>query len=196
MNKGRDGRRNPERRDQILDAAQSLFLTHGLNGVTTRQIAKVVGISQPSLYAHFPTREAIALELAVRAFHQLAARLESVSDTLDGRARVRALCSAYIRFGLEQPAAYKIAFMWELIEPDSEAGKQALGAGLKCFMILRRACGAVRPEPEAADLLAQSIWASIHGLVALLLARPEFPFAPWGALIDAHLDNVHAAVDR
>lgn len=196
MTSSRDGRRNPERREQILEAAQALFLTHGLNGVTTRQIAQLVGISQPSLYAHFATREAIALALSERAFHRLSARLEAVSNALVGQARVLALCSAYISFGLEQPAAYKIAFMSELIAPDSEAGKQALGAGLEGFMVLRRACGDLRPDPAAADLLAQSIWASIHGLVALLLARPEFPFAPWGTLIDAHLENVAAAIGR
>lgn len=186
----RDGRRIPERRDQILDAAQDLFLKHGLAGVTTRQIARAVGISQPSLYAHFPTREALALALCERAFNLLAARLRDVAERTEGWDRLHELGRAYIRFGLEHPAAYRVAFMAELLEAHSEPGQKALSAGLEGFMVLRRAYGELQPDPHLAELGAQSMWASIHGLVSLLLARPDFPFAPWDELIDHHLASV------
>ena len=43
----------PERREEILAAALRLFGQYGLYGVSTRQIAQAVGVSQPTLYAYF-----------------------------------------------------------------------------------------------------------------------------------------------
>ena len=53
-----------ERRQEILDAALALYAERGVLGVSTREIAAAVGISQPALYAHFRSldemREAVA----------------------------------------------------------------------------------------------------------------------------------------
>jgi AcrR family transcriptional regulator len=57
----RGGRTN--RRSQILAATEKLIRTKGLSGVTTRQIAEVVGCSEGALYVHFKGR--LELLLAV-----------------------------------------------------------------------------------------------------------------------------------
>jgi AcrR family transcriptional regulator len=53
-----------ETRERILVEASRLFAVQGYHGTTTRQIAGAVGISQPSLFFHFPTKKAIVEELA------------------------------------------------------------------------------------------------------------------------------------
>lgn len=52
-------------RDRILLEASRLFAMHGFRGASTRQIAERVGIAQPSLFKHFPSKRAILAELAV-----------------------------------------------------------------------------------------------------------------------------------
>src|SRR6187399_853094 len=48
----------------ILDAAESLILTHGYNGTSMRDIAKTAGYrSVAALYNHFPDKEAIFIAL-------------------------------------------------------------------------------------------------------------------------------------
>jgi AcrR family transcriptional regulator len=67
-------------REEILDAAASLFISQGLAATTTRQIAERVGIRQASLYYHFAGKDEILLELltqSVRPSLQVAATLES-----------------------------------------------------------------------------------------------------------------------
>jgi AcrR family transcriptional regulator len=49
--------------DRILVAASSLFATRGFHGTSTRDIAAAVGIRQPSLYAHFESKQAILAKL-------------------------------------------------------------------------------------------------------------------------------------
>ncbi|MFN3469735.1 MAG: TetR/AcrR family transcriptional regulator [Novosphingobium sp.] len=181
-----------DRREQILDEAQRLFLEHGLDGVTTRQIAKAVGISQPSLYAHFPNRDAIAVELCVRAFRLLETRLLAVDDSQTGAERIRQLCRAYIAFGLEQPAAYRVAFVADMAVDNESGVHRGLEAGLAAFAVVRRAFGAVHADPARAEVAAQSVWAGIHGLVTILHTRPEFPFVDRRALIEAHIERLLA----
>jgi AcrR family transcriptional regulator len=44
------------RRQAIVDAATRLFAERGFRGVTTREIASAVGVTEPVLYEHFKTK--------------------------------------------------------------------------------------------------------------------------------------------
>ena len=46
----------PERRAAIIAAAINLFAEKGFRGVTTRELAQAVGVSEPVLYDHFPSK--------------------------------------------------------------------------------------------------------------------------------------------
>jgi AcrR family transcriptional regulator len=45
-----------ERRAAILDAAIRLFAEKGFRGTTTRELAAAVGVTEPVLYQHFPSK--------------------------------------------------------------------------------------------------------------------------------------------
>ncbi|MDO8915649.1 MAG: helix-turn-helix domain-containing protein [Coriobacteriia bacterium] len=53
----------PGRRGEILDAALQVFAEKGYAGGSMRDIATVVGVSEPALYRHFPGKEALFLAL-------------------------------------------------------------------------------------------------------------------------------------
>ena len=191
-----------ERRGEILDAALVLFAEQGVLGVTTRDIAASVGISQPALYAHFQNRDAILAELCERAFGELAQRMGTVpvAAVID-RATLLRMCRIYINFGLERPDAYRVAFMLE--KPDGRAEAQdsrILAAGLDTFedfqarMAQLVSTGSTRPGETR--LLTQCLWAGMHGLVSLLLARRDFPWVDLELLIDRHLDMLADGVLR
>lgn len=46
-------------KQRILDKALELFSTQGYDSVSVGEIAKAVGIKAPSLYNHFPSKQAI-----------------------------------------------------------------------------------------------------------------------------------------
>jgi AcrR family transcriptional regulator len=62
----RDG--GPRRRDQIRDTAAELFATKGYTRTSMRDVAAASGILAGSLYHHFESKEAIAVEL-VENYH-------------------------------------------------------------------------------------------------------------------------------
>lgn len=186
-----------DRREQILEVALALFTQYGMASVTTRQIARAVGISQPSLYAHFPSANAIAGELCVRGFQALHARFAEVLQAPGTPLqRLERLGRAYIEFGLANPDVYRIGFMIEYDptqpHPDPDPG---LDEGLKTFAVLRAVVSAViGRDDHHADLIAQSCWASVHGLVSLLLARDHFPWIDRETLISTHLHRLCAEI--
>lgn len=51
--------RQEDTRQKILDKALELFATQGYNSVSVGEIAQAVGIKAPSLYNHFPGKQAI-----------------------------------------------------------------------------------------------------------------------------------------
>ena len=75
MNKGTDTRM------RILDVAVPLFATAGFEGVSMRAIAKAAGIKAPSLYNHFPDKEALYFDAMSYAF---ADKAEGITDVLEG----------------------------------------------------------------------------------------------------------------
>lgn len=58
-----------ERRASIVAAALPVIAEHGINGVTTRQIAEAAGVSEALLYKHFPSKEALYSELHTFCVH-------------------------------------------------------------------------------------------------------------------------------
>ena len=185
------------RREEILAVALKLFSEYGMHAVTTRQIASAVGISQPSLYAFFPNRQALETEVGTRAFEELISRVtEGLNALKRGSCDIVDLGKIYIEFGVTHPDAYRLAFMVEkpdLVTTATGSDDPILAAGLKAFSLLREAIGFVRGvglSPDELELLAQSMWAALHGLVALLLARPNFPWSERNRLIEFHLNRV------
>ncbi len=190
--------RGGERREQILETALHLFAQHGMAHVSTRQIAQAVGISQPSLYAHFRTAHEISAELCLRAFDRLAQVSRGVLAAPGTPAEhFRRLGLAYIHFGLDHPDMYRMAFMIEGNEQTAalvrEAKDPVMAAGEGAFDMLRGVIAAMlRADPATVELEAQSVWASVHGLTSLLIARPAFPWVDRDRLIAHHLDTICA----
>lgn len=192
----------PERREEILAAALTLFTEYGAHAVSTRQIAEAVGISQPTLYAYFPTKLDIGKELHSRAFALLGERLAADTkaraaqaiDTVEGLARSLRI---YIDFGLENPDMYRMAFMgeptqakgvWSHPPPEELAASPAVQS---TYGVLRSQLAELHARGLTLDLdietLTQCAWSAMHGLVSLLIAKPTFPWVEREHLIASHL---------
>ncbi|MCT8389220.1 TetR/AcrR family transcriptional regulator [Leuconostoc holzapfelii] len=63
---------NAATRDRILAAATEQFLAHGFEQTTTREIAKVLNITQPALYHYFGDKETLFVEVIKLVGEQVA----------------------------------------------------------------------------------------------------------------------------
>ena len=71
-------------RQKILDKALGLFAAKGYDSVSVGEIAKAVGIKAPSLYNHFPSKQAIFDAI----MESTAAQYEVDTDQIDAPAGV------------------------------------------------------------------------------------------------------------
>ncbi len=62
-----DGPTSEQRREQILDAAMTVFSENGYDAATIKEITDLVGVTPPLLYSYFPSkRELLAAVVAER----------------------------------------------------------------------------------------------------------------------------------
>ena len=73
----------PERREQILKAAQRVFIRSGLGGSRTRELAQEAGVNEATLFTHFKTKE----ELFDAAVVEPLERLVEKEMNIDGSYR-------------------------------------------------------------------------------------------------------------
>lgn len=81
-------------REVILDTAERLFADHGVDGVALRDLAREMHLTAPSLYNHFPSKQALydavlerglrpILEAVAEAWHPGALRPDQMRATVD-----------------------------------------------------------------------------------------------------------------
>lgn len=179
------------RRAEILAAAERIFVDHGYEGATIRKIADEVGLSSTALYMHFSDKSEILHEICERAFEQLLTMNRAVLDepgTPDQR--MRRLMQSYVRFGFENPNAYRLVYMTRPVEAQqAQSAAQSLGYELfgAFVQVVEEAAteGRLRGETR---VTAQALWAGAHGVVSLMITKPYFDWVERELLIDTLLD--------
>ena len=181
-------RERVETREKILDAARELFIAHGYEGVSMRQIAQKIEYSPTALYVHFADKEQLFLELCHGDYRRLAESFVRLANVPDPVERLRRIGRAYIDFGLRNPNHYRTMFMTAhpTVHDLEQQGKgnpeedayeflrQTVGEALRA--------GAFRPELNDADLIAQTLWAGVHGVISLQIAKCDDAWVPWCAI--------------
>jgi AcrR family transcriptional regulator len=187
-----------ERRDEILAAAKALFLKEGVESVSTRKLAQLVGLSQTGIYVYFKSKQAILVALIDASFKKLGTALSEIDGKSKGAIRYLELAiPVYIRWGLENPDEYRLAFMLrdhgKSVHPKSMAdpsersfeGKKVFGE-LEERIVAGFTAGELNSIDKEPRAIAQCVWASLHGLVSLLIVFPLFDWVARDRLIAVH----------
>ena len=94
----------------IVAAAWTLARKHGIAGISLRELARSVGMRQPSLYEYFASKDALYDEMFADGNRQLLARLEALELPADPRAALKAFIAAWLAFAMEDPARCELLF--------------------------------------------------------------------------------------
>lgn len=65
------GKAAPPTREVILDTAERLFAARGVDGVAVRDLAREMRLTAPSLYNHFPSKQALYDAVLERGLHPI-----------------------------------------------------------------------------------------------------------------------------
>jgi AcrR family transcriptional regulator len=181
--RGRRGH-GEETREDILAAAEALLLATGSEDeVSIRAVADAVGVTAPSIYRHFPDKAHLIFEVCARQFDRMADDVAEVLAADPGASateQLKAAGRAYARFGLANPEHYRIMFMGHADHtPEMYGEEQVLETGSFGMVVAlaQQAIddGLLRPELTDAEAVAHALWAGVHGLVSLAVAKPDLP---------------------
>jgi AcrR family transcriptional regulator len=193
--RNRRGEGDQLRRDLI--AATNRLLENGATHETLslRAVAREVGVAATSVYLHFPDKMALLLVVYQQHFAELADDLrEAIAGQPEPAGQLRAACLRYLRFAADHPEAYHVMFTApgtnrELPRPitdDERPGAEILAiiAG-----ILQDCADAGLASAAAAFPATLCLWAALHGITTLRLARPYVPWPSEETLVDTLLTN-------
>jgi AcrR family transcriptional regulator len=170
-------RREQEKDDlrrSILDAAGALFLEHGYEGVSMRQIAERIGYSATTIYRYYEDKDDLLFAIVREGFLRFGRQLAKAAQTgEDPRERLTALWHAYIEFGMKNPIYYRLMFM-QRFDFLFESRREEKAPMIDSFGVLRQAVeeamrsGVLRQgDPETTSTV---IWAVVHGITSLAIA--------------------------
>ncbi|AWB43791.1 hypothetical protein DCC85_05840 [Paenibacillus sp. CAA11] len=180
----RKEREREETRNQILSAAEKLFLNKGYTHVSMRNIAQEIEYSTTVIYKIFPNKQAILLQLFTDKYSNLLQQFETIRLVPEAEPlrTLENLMWAYINFGREFPDYYHMAVIRNVVREEEQLEYmdedsifiRIYGTFVEC---VRECLPAEATGSSDAELTAQTLWASLHGALSLRIAHPDFP---WG----------------
>jgi AcrR family transcriptional regulator len=180
-----------ELRGSILRAASDEFLEHGYENFSLRRVAERIGYSPTTIYLYFQNKDELLLETVQEGFNHFDQQMKAAADeTAEPLQRIEALGRAYINFGIQNPALYRLMFMQRsdfYFMPRFDEDDVAAGSNVptKTTQVVAQQMlvkavedGITTGQLRRGDavLMADVLWAGAHGLVSLVnspLMSPE-----------------------
>jgi AcrR family transcriptional regulator len=180
------GRRNYHHgnlREALIEAALKLIDSHGSDGVTLSEAARMAGVSPAAPYRHFKDRASLMAAVAEQGFAMFADALEK-ARTASADSPMKAILDigvAYLNFARRAPAYYAAMFDAGVAHGSSPVLARESD---RAFNVLRDAATemhATLPPARRAPalMIALHLWSLSHGIAALFLrgdnARRNLP---------------------
>jgi AcrR family transcriptional regulator len=182
-------REREEIRTKILDAAREMFAAEGYEAVTMRRIAEKIEYSPTAIYFHFRDKDALIHELCDTDFGRLAQEFVGIARIGDPIERLHRTGEAYAEFGLRNPNHYRLMFMTPHPPMSPEDSRLQQGNPEEdAYAFLRAVVGEaiaqsrLRPELKDPDLVSQTMWAAVHGVISLHIAKQNDEWIEWAPL--------------
>jgi AcrR family transcriptional regulator len=165
-----------ELRQLILKTAAELFVERGYENFSLRQVAERIGYSATTIYLYFKDKDDLLFTLVDDAFARFTQDITAAAASTDDPAeRLIALGRAYIAFGLDNPVYYQLMFMQRSdflmgYRAGEDQPRRASLLGLQHAVQEAIDAGVLRPGD--AVTYGDTLWALVHGIVALAISIP------------------------
>jgi AcrR family transcriptional regulator len=160
----------------LLEAAAELLESEGPDALSVRRIAATAGVAPMGVYNHFDSKFGIIEALFIQGFERLGVAMITLGEIDDPREALAEAGRRYRALALAHPMAYRLMFLRAVpgFEPSDRAKTAAATAFDGLVAAVERAMRAGLIVDGSPPVLAQMIWAAIHGWVALELCGIGF----------------------
>lgn len=171
----------------VLQAGFAVLDREGVDGVSLKAVADLLGIQPPSLYSHVAGLGGLLDDLAIAATADFGNTLRDSAVGIAGDDAVRAFASAYRRWALAHPGRYDVTLR-RVERTDRRT------AGIGAVQTMDAILAHYGLEDSEARRIGRALRASLHGFATLqsadALGRDDHD-ASFDALVDLFLDGLH-----
>jgi AcrR family transcriptional regulator len=162
-------------KNALIQAGIEILAEEGLGGLSLRKAARKAGVSHAAPYAHFADKQNLIAAIASDGHQKLNERLQAVmvAHADDPLQQLIGAAWAYVQFGLDTPAHYKITFSGVIQDEHGYPEFMQFSQGnlqiLKVIVDRCREAGILNFTDMDAEMQVVSLWGLIHGLVSLII---------------------------
>jgi len=173
------------KRKAILEAAMEVFAERGISHAPTSSISSAAGVAEGTLFTYFKTKDELINELCHADFRALAQEFQKIARVADPIERLKRTGLTYIEFGIAFPNHYRLMFMTPHpphspeIEMTKGNPEEDAYAFLKVIVGECVARGIFRDEFNDVEAVSQLLWAGVHGVVSLRVAKGAEDWVDW-----------------
>lgn len=96
-------------RERLLESGAALFAAKGFHGVGVEELGESVGLTGPSIYRHFRTKNALLAEMLITVSQSLLeGATEVIEENLGPEQTLSALIERHIEFAISYPDLIKV----------------------------------------------------------------------------------------
>jgi AcrR family transcriptional regulator len=189
----------------LIHAGLELTRAGGPDALTIREATRRVGVSPNAAYRHFADRDALLRAVAAAILDRVAARMDSSprrrgSPEVQARDRLRAVGLGYIKFALDEPGWFKVAFFGVDfgVVPDEHTLMGVAPPYRALVEALDDMANAGVLAPQRRDGAEWSCWSAVHGFAELVLHGPLRGTSRCGVdvLAQRTVDDIIAGLSR
>jgi AcrR family transcriptional regulator len=173
-------------RRAILEATETILVEEGYDAFSMRKLVDRCGYTAPTIYTHFGDKPGLIDALLEERLSLLVDDLHRVPASPNPIESLRALMLAFARFGRQNPTHY------QLLTQPREASTPPPAAGEEARILLEQPLNDIDEaglfESGQRELVGQSLWACLHGLISLPTTRTDVDWCK--DLVEQSLDAV------
>lgn len=189
-----------ETRERIRAAAAALVRQGSPEKITIRAVAKEAGVSVGTIYKYFKDISDLGRSLWQEPVNVLRSQMSDIAEKTDEPvARIRDLLGAYASFADEKHRVFRGAFLYVRPETREKPDQTALEEEpffryLKAAILEGQESGDI--VDGDADMLAQLLWAALHGALALPNNIERIAFDPPQKMAGAMIDAIMTMIEK
>jgi len=184
------------RMEAILAAAMELLEAEGINGISLRKTAKLMGWSSTAIYRYFENKQDLITALRARAFHRMEQRLKkAVKPNASGIENLKRISQAFLKAGQDRPELYELMFYEHKNEESSSYYEELSNAKNDSLSVCTDMVASAQQKgelPPNIDPLTTShiFWINMHGLVSLDISNQLVMGRKANVLTDILIQNI------
>lgn len=179
----------------LLESAALIIKEQGVESLSMRKLADVVGVSRTAPYHHFKDKNALLCALAEQGFHQ---QEKILNDLITQKHSARESFTQYVYLYLEYAQLHSETYdlmygraIWKAGQPNESlkaASKHTFKVWIEWVEVLQNE--KILTSSNTALRIGQTTWASLHGLARLFIDGIYLEQSDLSEMIDQMVKNL------